>query len=83
MEALADFVQHFQDGEVWVHTKIYPKRIAVPHERDTIVTRNEALDASGMEERMDDRMGEVQLNAPTISSAFGIWVIQQTGHANV
>jgi len=79
MEALAEFTQSHMDGEAGIATKIYPKE----SETGARVSRVQALEASGMEEINDDRMGQVQANPPTISSAFGIWIVQQTWYANV
>jgi len=90
---LAEFTTYSHDGEAWRATIIFPKNMEQTREdRDACrpdgmrITRVDALEAAAMqgyEERNDETMGNVQLRPPTISSAAGIWIIQQTGHANV
>jgi hypothetical protein len=79
LEPLAEFTTHSHDGEAWVHTKVYAKQDADGKR----ITRVQALDASGMEYSPDERMGQVQLATPTVMSAVGVWLIQQSGYANV
>lgn len=83
MKALAEFNQSALDGEAGIITKIYPKYIESELGGEIRVTRNQALDASGMVETNDERMGMAQGHPPTIQSAKGIWIIQQTWIANV
>lgn len=90
MKVLAAFTTSSHDGEAWTSTMIFPKHLD-PTEKDRLadrpvgkrVTKADALEASGMEQRSDDRMGHGQLSEPTVTSAFGIWIVQQSGYANV
>jgi hypothetical protein len=89
---LAEFTTYSHDGEAWRATIIFPKNMEQTREdRDASrpdgqrITRVDALEAAAMqgyEQRHDETMGNVQLHTPTITSALGIWIVQQTGHAN-
>lgn len=87
---LAKFTTYARDGEAGINTVIFPKNLeATPEESDQgrelgqRVTRVDALDASGMEERNNATMGDCQYCMPTVQSAEGIWIVQQTWYANV
>lgn len=90
---LAEFTTYSHSGEAWISTIIFPKNLETTREeRDNDqthgqrITRVDALEAAaghGYDEVNDETMGNVQTNKPTVQSAFGIWIIQQTGYANV
>ena len=93
MKVLAEFTTYSHDGEAWTATIIFSKFHEMTEEEKANdkphgkrVTRIEAIDAAekqGYTERLDSTMGGTHLNAPSIQGAFGIWIIQQTGYANV
>ena len=87
MKALAEYTISGNGGEAGILTKIYPRYIESPEGYEEIpakrVTRNEALEASGMEEINDTTMGNVQASPPTISSTKNVWIIEQYWYANV
>jgi hypothetical protein len=76
---LAEFTQYANDGEAWIHTKIYPRY----DDQEVAVPKLVALEASGFEEINDERMGQCQAMAPTIHRTSHSWVVEQVGYANV